>query len=97
MTTERQLTRMRVDTAALPRAARGEFYYVWLLDPRTNKMLPLGQVTPGRPATFDIPDSLVEGYSAIDISLEADDGDPEHSVTSVLRGSYDAADVPLPS
>ncbi len=89
MTTDKQLvTRMRVDTRELPRAARGEFYYVWLLDPKTNKMLPLGQVTPGRPARFDIPESLVDAYSAIDISLEADDGHPGHSVTSVLRASY---------
>jgi Anti-sigma-K factor rskA, C-terminal len=82
------VTRMRVDTSDLRRAPRGEFYYVWLLDPRTDKMLPLGVVTPGRTARFDVPESLVEGYSAIDISLEADDGNPAHSVTSVLRASY---------
>ena len=52
------------------------------------KMLPLGQVTPGRVATFEIPESLVAAYSAIDVSLEADDGDPGHSVTSVLRATY---------
>lgn len=80
---------LRVDTADLPRPARGNFYYVWLLDTATNKMLPLGQVVPGHQASFDLQESLVAAYSAIDISLESDDGDPGHSVTSVLRASYD--------
>ena len=94
MATDRQrVTRMRVDTVDLPNAARGEFYYVWLLDPATNKMLPLGQVAPGHRASFDVPESLVVAYSAIDISLESDDGDPGHSVTSVLRASYSPAAI----
>ncbi len=94
MDTDRQrVTRMRVDTVDLPHAARGEFYYVWLLDPATNKMLPLGQVAPGHRASFDVPESLVVAYSAIDISLESDDGDPGHSVTSVLRASYSPSAV----
>ncbi|MET0997425.1 MAG: anti-sigma factor [Marmoricola sp.] len=86
------VTRMRVDTVDLPRPPRGGFYYVWLFDPVSNKMLPLGQVVPGHRASFDVPASLVEAYSAIDVSLEADDGDPAHSVTSVLRASYDATE-----
>ncbi len=92
-TDRQQVTRMWVDTVDLPNAARGEFYYVWLLDPATNKMLPLGQVAPGHRASFDVPESLVVAYSAIDISLETDDGDPGHSVTSVLRASYSPSAV----
>jgi len=88
MGTEHAITRMRLATRSLPRAPRGDFYYAWLLDPRTNKMLPLGQVTAGRVATFEVPESLVASYSAIDVSLEADDGNPGHSVTSVLRATY---------
>jgi anti-sigma-K factor RskA len=88
MGTSHAITRMQMTTSALPEAPRGEFYYAWLFDPRTNKMLPLGQVTAGRVATFEIPESLVESYTAIDVSLEADDGDPGHSVTSVLRATY---------
>ncbi len=90
MGTDHQVTRMRLATRSLPRAAGGEYYYAWLFDPRTKKMLPLGQVTPGRTAVFEIPESLVEAYSAVDVSLEADDGDPAHSVTSVLRATYAA-------
>lgn len=85
-----RVTRMRVDTVDLPRPPRGGFYYVWLFDPASNKMLPLGQVVPGHRASFDVPASLVAAYSALDVSLESDDGDPGHSVTSVLRASYDS-------
>lgn len=80
--------RLTVEVADLPRAASGEYYYAWLLDPTTNKMLALGLVDADRGASFDIDESLVAQYSAVDVSLEADDGDPGHSVTSVLRGSY---------
>ena len=83
-------TQMTVRTTGLPAAPGGDFYYVWLLDPDTNKMLPLGLVEPGGTATFRLDEALLASYSAIDVSLEADDGDPGHSVTSVLRGTYDA-------
>jgi hypothetical protein len=85
-----RVTQMRVDTVDLPTPPRGDFYYVWLLDPASNKMLPLGQVVSGHRASFDVPASLVAAYSALDVSLESDDGDPGHSVTSVLRASYDS-------
>ena len=38
--------RMTISTHDLPAAHDGQFYYAWLLDPTTNKMLPLGQVGP---------------------------------------------------
>jgi anti-sigma-K factor RskA len=81
-------TRMQLSVHDLPRTTSGEFYYAWLLDPSTNKMLPLGQVDPATGSSFDLDDALVSSYSAVDVSLEADDGDPAHSVTSVLRGTY---------
>ena len=81
-------TQMTVDAPDLPGAGSGHFYYAWLLDPDTNKMLPLGQIGPSGTASFDLDDALLDSYSAIDVSLEDDDGDPGHSVTSVLRGSY---------
>jgi hypothetical protein len=34
------------------------------------------------------PASVVGRYQAIDVSLEADDGDPTHSKRSLLRGRY---------
>ncbi len=80
---------LAVHTRDLPRAGAHQFYYAWLLDPVTNKMAPLGQIGPRGEATFDVPVRLLGRYDAIDVSIEDDDGDPEHSVTSVLRGVYD--------
>ena len=39
-------------------------------------------------ARFALPASVVGRYQAIDVSLEADDGDPTHSKHSLLRGRY---------
>ncbi len=82
------VVQMTIDTEDLPSLPAGEFYYAWLLDPDTNKMLPLGQIGPGGTATFELSVSLINEYSAVDISLEYDDGDPEHSPRSVLRAVY---------
>lgn len=87
MTGSGSATRMVIATHDLPALREDEFYYAWLLEPITEKMLPLGQVGPSG-ASFEVSDALLEGYSAVDVSLEADDGDPQHSPTSVLRGSY---------
>ena len=74
----------------MPPAAAGHFYYAWLLDPTTNKMLPVGVVDPSGASTFDLGGDLVKRYSAVDISLQADNGDPAHSPVSVLRATYAA-------
>lgn len=79
---------MTVETHDLPTIKPGQFYYVWLFNPNTQKMLPLGVVGPKGSANFSIPDSLLGRYQVVDVSLEKDDGDPGHSVTSVLRASY---------
>lgn len=79
---------MTVETRDLPKAGDDEFYEAWLLDPKTQKMLPLGVVGPAGKASFDVPVTLVGRYQEVDVSLERDDGNPAHSVTSVLRASY---------
>jgi hypothetical protein len=84
-------TRMTITTRDLPRPRAGQFYEAWLLDPVTRKMLPLGQLGPSGAASFELDDRLVGRYAAVDVSLEDDDGDPQHSVTSVLRASYHEA------
>ncbi|MGL5811610.1 MAG: anti-sigma factor [Nocardioides sp.] len=82
------IVEMTIDTKELPALPEGEYYYAWLLDPETNKMLGLGQLDPGGKADFQLPVKVVSKYSNIDISLEYDDGNPEHSPTSVLRAEY---------
>ena len=88
MTEDGGRTSMTIRTQDLPAAKDGQFYYAWLLDPTTNKMLPLGQVGPSGTASFEVSDTLLAAYSSVDVSLEDDDGDPQHSPTSVLRASY---------
>jgi Anti-sigma-K factor rskA, C-terminal len=79
---------MTVETRDLPKIGRGQFYEAWLFNPKTQKMLALGVVGPTGKASFEVPDSLVGRYQVVDVSLESDDGDPAHSVTSVLRATY---------
>ncbi len=86
---------MTFETHDLPRAERGQFYYAWLLNPETNKMLPLGQISPDGESSFEVPLTLLTRYGAIDVSLEDDDGEAGHSVTSVLRGAYDPNNAEL--
>lgn len=81
-------TRMQITTAGLAPAGPGRFYYAWLFDPQTNKMLPLGLVSAGSANQFEVSDDIVARYHAIDISLQDDNGDPRHSATSVLRATY---------
>ncbi|GAA2018476.1 hypothetical protein GCM10009719_31740 [Nocardioides kribbensis] len=81
-------TRVTITASGLPEPRRGEFYEAWLLDPATNKMLPLGTLGPDGSAVVELPAGLVSAYAAVDVSLEPDDGDPAHSVTSALRGAY---------
>ena len=80
--------RMTVETRGLPKIGEGQFYEVWLFNPKTQKMLALGVLGPGGKASFDVADSLMGRYQVVDVSLERDDGNPGHSVTSVLRAKY---------
>ncbi len=80
--------RIIVETHGLPKIGEGQFYEVWLFDPKTQKMLALGVLGPGGKASLDVADSLMGRYQVVDISLERDDGDPGHSATSVLRAKY---------
>ena len=81
-------TYMTVRTRGLGAAGPGHFYYAWLLDPATNKMLPLGQVGADGTATFEVDSGIVASYHAVDVSLQRDNGNPGHSDTSVLRAQY---------
>ena len=52
---------MRIEADDLPALRAGQFYYAWLLDPATNKMLPLGQVGPGGTASFEVTPAPARG------------------------------------
>ena len=77
---------VQVSTDGLPAPGQGHYYEVWLLDPATFKMLPMGALAPSGQATFGVATGLMAGYSAVDVSLQANNGNPVHSAVSVLRG-----------
>ena len=78
---------MIVRTRDLSRPSSQKFYEVWLLDPASQKMLPVGVLPPSGNGDYEVTAGLMAGYSAVDVSLQADDGNPAHSHTSVLRAS----------
>ena len=80
--------RMTVTTDDLPALRPGQYYEVWLLDPKAGRVFPVGVLPSDGEARFTLPASVVGRYQAIDVSLEADDGDPTHSKHSLLRGRY---------
>jgi anti-sigma-K factor RskA len=64
------------------------FYEVWLINEDGKRMVSLGVLDPSTGGTFQVPASLTgQGYRIVDISLEPDDGNPEHSHDSVVRGT----------
>ncbi|HEX8805068.1 MAG TPA: anti-sigma factor, partial [Acidimicrobiales bacterium] len=71
--------------ADLP-APNDGFYEVWLIDEAVDGMVSLG---PARDdGVYDVPDDLdYRSFPIVDVSVERPDGDPEHSGTSVLRGT----------
>ncbi len=77
-----------VRTANLPPPPTGDFYEVWLLAPQTDKMLPMGVLSPTGTGSYGIAGSIMQQFSAVDVSLQRNDGNPAHSKTSVLRAYY---------
>jgi anti-sigma factor RsiW len=80
--------RMTVAAEDLPALRAGQYYEVWLLDPDAGMVFPVGVLPTGGEGRFTLPASVVGRYRVIDVSLEADDGDPSHSKRSLLRGRY---------
>jgi len=77
---------MSISTAGLPPPPANDFYEVWLLQPATNKMLPVGVLSPSGTGSYALSASVMGQFSAVDVSLQANNGNPAHSDTSVLRG-----------
>jgi hypothetical protein len=80
--------RMTVTAAGLPALRPGQYYEVWLLDPDRGTVFPVGVLPRDGEGRFTLPASVIGRYQAVDVSLEADDGDPAHSKRSLLRGRY---------
>jgi hypothetical protein len=80
---------MSVSTSGLPALPSDEFYEVWLLQPKTNKMLPVGVLAPSGTGSYGLSDPVMTDFTAVDVSLQANDGNPVHSLLTVLRGFVD--------
>jgi hypothetical protein len=65
---------MSVSTKGLPSAPANHFYEVWLLAPETNKMLPLGVLSPTGNGTYSISPTIMQQFSQIDVSLQVNNG-----------------------
>ena len=76
---------LRVEALGLPEPTSHDFYEVWLLDPATQKMMAMGVLAPSGGGEYSVSANIMAGYSAVDISLQTNDGNPAHSQTSVLR------------
>lgn len=78
------LLQLRANGLPTPRG----FYEVWLINQDGRRMVSLGVLELGGPATFAVPTGLTsQGYTIVDVSLEPIDGQPEHSRDSIIRGT----------
>ncbi len=66
------------------------FYELWLLDldgDELQDLVSLGPVEVGDDGTFVVPGGIdLARFDVVDVSIEIDDGNPDHSGQSVLRG-----------
>lgn len=74
---------VKVTLAAAPDDGHRE---VWLITADASALISLG-VMEGDEAAFPVPDDIdLEEYVLVDVSLEPDDGNPDHSGDSIVRG-----------
>ncbi|MEM9042181.1 MAG: anti-sigma factor [Actinomycetota bacterium] len=75
--------------------AANEDLELWLLsddaDGAVVGLVSLGTIDASSPGTYTIPSDVdLAEFSLVDISVEPDDGNPDHSGRSILRGRLDA-------
>jgi anti-sigma-K factor RskA len=64
---------------------------VWLVDLEAGRLVALGTLDDDGRAELAVPAGVdLSDYPEVDVSLEPDDGDPQHSGDSVLRGDLPA-------
>ena len=83
-------TQLKVTVPDLPAAEDG-YYEVWMATADTATMVAIGNLNPGETAVYTLPTGMdLAAFPVVDVSLEHFDGDPGHSVTSVVRGTLSA-------
>ncbi|MGB0120645.1 MAG: anti-sigma factor [Solirubrobacterales bacterium] len=79
---------VNLDVSGLKPTGSGEFYELWLLG-QDNELVALGtfRVEPDGSSNIQVPLPVdPDKYKYFDVSIQADNGDPNHSGRSVLRG-----------
>ncbi|MEX1219200.1 MAG: anti-sigma factor [Solirubrobacterales bacterium] len=79
---------MTLDVSGLKQSGVREFYEVWLLGAE-GQLVALGsfRVPPDGSSTIELPLPVrPDRYRYFDVSIQSENGDPEHSGRSVLRG-----------
>lgn len=79
-----------IDVEAPTEVADGEFLELWLLEIDETGAVAVAAESLGRvdgSGRYDVPDDVdLERFSVVDISVELDDGNADHSGNSVVRG-----------
>lgn len=82
--------RVVVSLANVPVAPAGHHYEVWVLPEGSDEMVSLGTFDPDEATDVQLELELpAQGsYAAVDVSVEEDDGPPEHGPTSLGTGYF---------
>lgn len=82
--------RLRLDDVPAP--PQGSHYEVWVLRRGSTQMTAVGSFTPAKPkVSLSLPLPAAGAYAAVDISVQKNDGPPEHSNVSLAGASFTPA------
>ena len=80
---------LRLRLRNVPGPPRGAHYEVWVLRRGSAEMTAVGSFTPAKPTvTLSLPLPTAGDYTAVDISIQKNDGPPEHSKISLAGASF---------
>jgi hypothetical protein len=79
---------VQVDASSLPTPGSGTNYEVWLTDTARKNLQPVGWVGADGKSRLQIPSSLLDKFTDIEVSVQKISDPYTFSGTSVLRGNY---------
>jgi hypothetical protein len=80
---------LRLRLQDVPAPPQGSHYEVWVLRRGSTQMTAVGSFTPAKPTvSLSLPLPAAGAYAAVDISVQKNDGPPEHSNVSLAGASF---------
>jgi hypothetical protein len=79
---------VQVDASSLPAPETGKNYEVWLTDTARKSLQPVGWIGSNGRTKLQMPSSLLDKFTNIEVSVQDVGQAYEFSGKSVLRGSY---------